>query len=139
MATLAGAAKQAGPRSAPRDHALCAGEQLGGATAPEYNTVHVNMYSLTIVLEPLAGKRDELVAACLATVEPTRAEPGCLFFDVLVGETEVVFYEAYRDEAAFQAHMAAAHTKQWQAVALPVILRSKIRFPAHRGVAPAPR
>lgn len=100
------------------------------------------MYSLTIVLEPLAGKRDELVAACLATVEPTRAEPGCLFFDVLVGEgtsTEVVFYEAYRDDAAFQAHMAAPHTKQWQAVALPMIERSRIRFPAHRGIASAPQ
>ena len=96
------------------------------------------MYSLTIVLEPLPGKRDELVAACLATIEPTRAEPGCLFFDLLVGEkesTEVVFYEAYRDEAGFQAHMAAAHTKQWQVVALPLVERSKIRFPAHRGIA----
>jgi quinol monooxygenase YgiN len=97
------------------------------------------MYSLTIVLEPLVGKRDELIAACLATVEPTRAEPGCLFFDVLVSETEVVFYEAYRDEAAFQAHMAAGHTKEWQVVALPHIERSKIRFPAHRGVASAPK
>ena len=48
------------------------------------------------------------------------------------------FYEAYVDEAAFQAHMAAPHTKAWQEAALPSIERSTLRFPAHRSVAPAP-
>lgn len=99
------------------------------------------MYSLTIILEPLSGKRDELVAACLAVIDASRAEPGCLFFDVLVGEgalDEVVFYEAYRNEAAFQAHMASPHTKEWQARALPLVERSRIRFPAHRGIGSTP-
>ena len=96
------------------------------------------MYSLTIILEPLSGKRDELAAACLAVVDASRMESGCLFFDVLVGEgafDEVVFYEAYCDEAAFQAHMASPHTKEWQARALPLVEKSRIRFPAHRGIA----
>jgi quinol monooxygenase YgiN len=98
------------------------------------------MYAITIVLHAKPGQEKELVEACLATVIPSRAETGNLFFDLLVSESphEVVFYEAYVDEAAFQAHLAAPHTKAWQEVALPLIERSTLRFPAHRSVAPAP-
>ncbi len=101
------------------------------------------MYSLTIVLEPLAGREAELVDACLATVDPSRAEPGCLFFDVLVGvsadgRTEVVFYEAYVDEAAFREHLETPHARAWQERALPSIERSTIRLPAHLGRTSSP-
>ena len=98
------------------------------------------MYAITIVLHAKPGQESTLVEACLATVAPSRAEPGNLFFDLLVSDAphEVVFYEAYVDEAAFQAHMAAPHTRVWQGVALPLIERSTLRFPAHRSVAPAP-
>jgi quinol monooxygenase YgiN len=98
------------------------------------------MYALTIVLQPRPGHEQTLLEACLDAVAPSRAEPGNLFFDVLVSadRREVVFYEAYVDEAAFQAHMAAAHTRVWQEAALPFVERSTLRFPAHRSVAPAP-
>jgi quinol monooxygenase YgiN len=98
------------------------------------------MYAITIVFEPKPGQEQPLIDACLAAVSASRAERGNLFFDVLVSDSrrEVVFYEAYADEAAFQAHMAAPHTKAWQEVALPLIERSTVRFPAHRSVAPAP-
>lgn len=101
------------------------------------------MYSLTIVLEPLAGREADAVETCLETVEPSRAEPGCLFFDVLVGRssegrTEVVFYEAYVDEAAFHAHLDTPHVRRWQERALPMLDRAAIRMPAHRGHAKAP-
>lgn len=99
------------------------------------------MYTLTIVLHALPGQREALGAACLEVVAPSRGEEGCLFFDVLVGKDEpdeIAFYEAYVDEAAFHVHMAAPHTKAWQAKALPLVDRSRIRFPAHRGIAPRP-
>lgn len=96
------------------------------------------MHSMTIVLQPLDGRETEVIEACLASVGPSRAEPGCLFFDVLVGtsadgRTEVVFYEAYVDEAAFREHTAAPHVQAWQERTLPLLDRSTIRFPAHRG------
>ena len=98
------------------------------------------MYAITIVLEPKPGHEQRLIDACLEVVEATRAEAGILFFDVLVSDSprEVVFYEAYVDEAAFRAHLEAPHTKAWQTAALPSIERSTIRFPAHRSIAPPP-
>jgi quinol monooxygenase YgiN len=101
------------------------------------------MHSLTIVLEPLGGREEEVVAACLETVAPSRAEPGCLFFDVLVGtapsgRTEIVFYEAYTDEAAFAEHLRTPHVRAWQERALPLLDRATVRLPAHRGRAETP-
>jgi autoinducer 2-degrading protein len=99
------------------------------------------MYAITIQLSPLPGHEQAVLDACLAAVAPSRAEPGNLFFDVLVdaSQREIVLYEAYVDEAAFQAHMASAHTKAWQEAALPWIDRSTVRFPAQRSVASSPR
>jgi (4S)-4-hydroxy-5-phosphonooxypentane-2,3-dione isomerase len=87
------------------------------------------MYAITIVLEPKPGQEQPLIDACLAAVSASRAEAGNLFFDVLVSDSrrEVVFYEAYADEAAFQAHMVAPHTKAWQEVALPLVPRAPER------------
>jgi len=100
-----------------------------------------NMCSISILFRPLPGQTERLIDACLAAVEPSRREPGCLFFDLLVGDgdtPEILFYEAYRDQEAFNAHMEAPHTKAWQAAALPLIDRGTIRFPAHRGRAQPP-
>ena len=91
------------------------------------------MFAVTISLRAL----DEagaiiLRAASLDTVAPSLAEEGCLFFDVLFDDTDpllVRFYEAYRDRAAFDAHLAAAHTRIWQERCLPLIDRSSIRMP----------
>jgi quinol monooxygenase YgiN len=98
------------------------------------------MYAITIICSPKPGHARELIDACLKVVEPSRAEPGNLFFDILVREDrgEIVFYEAYVDEAAFNAHMEASHTKAWKDEAMALVDESTIRLPAHRSVAPAP-
>jgi (4S)-4-hydroxy-5-phosphonooxypentane-2,3-dione isomerase len=95
------------------------------------------MYALTIVLRALPGCGDALVRVSRETIAPSRAEPGCLFFDLLRSASdpdEILFYEAYRDRAAFDAHMATDHVRSWQAIALPMIDRTTIRMPAHLGV-----
>ena len=38
-------------------------------------------------------------------------------------------YEAYTDEAAFQAHLEMEHTRRWQEVCVPLLDRSSIRMP----------
>ena len=44
-------------------------------------------------------------------------EPGCLRFDVLQDSQDpnkIYLYEAYRDEAAFQAHGQTPHLARWR-------------------------
>ena len=95
------------------------------------------MYALTITLRALPGRGDDFVRLSAATVAPSRAEPGCVHFDLLRSTTcpeEIVFYEAYRTRADFDAHLTTAHVRTWQAEALPLIDRSSIRMPSHVGV-----
>ena len=95
------------------------------------------MYAITITIRALPGRGDELVRLSLLTVAPSRAEPGCLHFDLLRSTScpeEIVFYEAYRTKADFDAHVATAHVRAWQAAALPIIDRDTIRMPSHVGL-----
>lgn len=95
------------------------------------------MYAITIIMKALPGRGLELLELSRATIAPTRAEPGCLFFDLLRSvqqPDEIVFYEAYRSRADFDAHIQTEHVKQWQAAALPMIDRTSIRLPAHISV-----
>lgn len=99
------------------------------------------MYAITITLRALPGRSDELFELSRATVEPSRAEPGCLFFDLLRGvedHDELVFYEAYRNRADFEAHLTMPHVREWQAKALGLLDRTSIRMPAHVSVVGAP-
>jgi autoinducer 2-degrading protein len=43
-------------------------------------------------------------------------EPGCFRFDVVQDDADpnrIYFYEVYRDDAAFQAHLKAPHFPAW--------------------------
>ncbi len=63
-------------------------------------------------------------------------EPGCLQFDVVVdgSDPERAFvYEVYRDEAAFEAHKAAAYLATFRERADPLLLERKVSV--HRRIA----
>jgi autoinducer 2-degrading protein len=69
--------------------------------------------------------KPELRERFLAAIEDdsicsVRDEPGCLRFDVLQDQADpdrYYFYEVYRDEAAFQAHLETPHLARWRAAA----------------------
>jgi (4S)-4-hydroxy-5-phosphonooxypentane-2,3-dione isomerase len=70
-----------------------------------------------------------------------RDEPGCLRFNVLQDAQDqnvYYFFEAYRDEAALEAHRAAPHYAVWRAAAdtldgQPQATRCQTVFPAAAG------
>jgi len=70
-----------------------------------------------------------------------RDEPGCLRFNVLQDAQDqnvYYFFEAYRDEAALEAHRAAPHYAVWRAAAdtldgAPQATRCHTVFPAAAG------
>jgi len=58
--------------------------------------------------------REELLTLLEAQIEPTRAEPGCINYDFHVDEIDpcaFVFYENWKDEEVFQAHLQMPHLK----------------------------
>ncbi|MBO9400814.1 antibiotic biosynthesis monooxygenase [Shimia sp. R9_3] len=66
------------------------------------------------------SERQEAVAAALpAHIALTRAEPGCLSFDVTQDPANAGRYnfsELFVDQAAFDAHQARASASDWAAV-----------------------
>jgi (4S)-4-hydroxy-5-phosphonooxypentane-2,3-dione isomerase len=79
------------------------------------------MFSLMVQLQVDPERREEFLAAITANAEASvRDEPGCLRFDVSSVEGDengFVFYELYRDAAAFEEHRAAPHFRTWREVA----------------------
>jgi len=57
-------------------------------------------------------------------------EPGCRVFDVCVDpkkETSVFLYEVYDDRAAFDAHLASAHFKRFDAEVIDMVASRQVR------------
>ena len=57
---------------------------------------------------------DEVLASCLAHVERSRTEPGCISHDVHVdcqNPIRLFFFEQWADEAALRAHFAVEGSK----------------------------
>jgi quinol monooxygenase YgiN len=78
-------------------------------------------HALAMVVEFRAapGRRDELRSELLALVEPTRAEDGCLLYDLHESrddEDVFAFYEVWRDKAAHTAHDATPHVARIRSV-----------------------
>lgn len=66
--------------------------------------------------------------------ECMQTETGCLQFDVielLTTDDRVIFYEAYADNAAFEAHCRSPHLSRFKA-AFPNLIRREL--PLRRGV-----
>lgn len=75
---------------------------------------------------------DAFLTAARADAEQSVAtEPGCLQFDVFVDRSlqpiEVMFYEVYRDRAAFEEHLATPHLEQFRA-SLGLCKEGVVRF-----------
>jgi autoinducer 2-degrading protein len=82
----------------------------------------VVLVQVTVKTEMLA----EFERAILINADAARTrEPGCVRFDVNQREDDPaqwLFYEVYKDAAAFDAHRASAHFAAYQQVAQKVLL-----------------
>ena len=77
------------------------------------------------------GMEGRLAEICEEMTEPSRAEPGNLFYQAHRSpENARLFflYEQYQDEAGYEAHMASEHfTRLVKEEAIPEILGSRER------------
>lgn len=75
------------------------------------------MYSTCITVYVNADKTKEFIDFTSETRKQTiENEPNCLWFDLMqssTDETVFLFYEAYKTEADFRAHLSQPYTKLW--------------------------
>jgi quinol monooxygenase YgiN len=78
-----------------------------------------------------SGKEDRLKALCQEMTEPSRAEPGNVFYQAQRSVEDpglFYLYEQYVDEAGYEAHMDSEHfTRLVKGEAIPELLESRER------------
>ncbi|MEL7444497.1 MAG: putative quinol monooxygenase [Pseudomonadota bacterium] len=89
------------------------------------------MYVVTvdfkIVLDQIAAFMPEMRRQARTSLN---AEPGCLRFDIVVGEGDpasVLLYEIYQDRDAFEAHLASEHFARFDAAVAPMVEHKSVR------------
>ena len=82
-------------------------------------------YVVTVHFEIEPDRLDAFMPLMRANAEASvRDEPGCRRFDVCVDPddpTHVFLYEVYDDRAAFDAHLASVHFKEFDAAVAPML------------------
>ncbi|MCB1183128.1 antibiotic biosynthesis monooxygenase [bacterium] len=85
--------------------------------------------TIVAIFEAVAGREDELAAALAALVAPTRAEDGCLDYDLhrdLERPGRFLFYENWTTRAAWNAHMESPHLRRHRETSPPLVARAEI-------------
>ena len=77
------------------------------------------MYVVTVEFEIKPEKLDDFRAQMIANARASRErEPGCRQFDVCADPAKpalIFLYEVYDDRAAFDAHLASSHFREFAA------------------------
>jgi quinol monooxygenase YgiN len=81
-------------------------------------------FVLTVTIRIKPENVEAFMNACLENARAARKEPGCRQFEVLVDpqdRTQVMLFEVYDDDKAFEAHQQTAHFKKYLAEAVPLL------------------
>lgn len=76
-------------------------------------------FAMVVQFQAAPGRESELREQLLALVTPTRAEDGCLQYDLHVDEadpTRLAFYEVWASKAHHAAHDASPHVQAFRTV-----------------------
>ncbi len=85
---------------------------------PEQITLNVHM-------QAKPGKDGELLAALTQLLAPTRAEQGCINYELHRGTqdpTRFMFYENWASAAFLEAHIASGHIRNYLRVSAPLLV-----------------
>ena len=72
-------------------------------------------FNFVAYLTALPGREDDLATILLEMIEPTRAEPGCVNYDLhrhADDPSRFVFYEGWTSPEALEAHMDTPHFRR---------------------------
>lgn len=90
------------------------------------------MYVVIVDFRIKPERLEEFMPLMLENARLSRdTEPGCRVFDVCIDPKErasVFLYELYNDRAAFDAHLATAHFKRFDAAVAPMVATKAVRI-----------
>lgn len=85
--------------------------------------------TIVAIFQASPGREDELAAALQGLIAPTRAEAGCLNYD-LHRDLEVpgrfLFHENWATRGHWDAHMQTPHLKHHRETSGPLVARAEI-------------
>lgn len=76
-----------------------------------------NHFVIVAAMRALAGKEEQLRAELLALVPPTRAETGCIRYDLhqdTRSPADFVFYEIWENREVWLTHMETPHLQAFR-------------------------
>ena len=82
------------------------------------------MFVLVVNIRIKPENVERWMKMALENAREARKEPGCKQFDVVVDpkdRTQVMLYEVYADDKAFEEHQKGAHFKKYIAEAVPLL------------------
>jgi quinol monooxygenase YgiN len=82
------------------------------------------MFVLSVTIRIKPENVDLWMRKALDNAAGARTEPGCRQFEVLVDpadRTQVMLFEVYDDDKAFEAHQQTPHFKKYLAEAVPLL------------------
>lgn len=85
---------------------------------------------MTVLWKANPGSEEKVAELLRNMVDPTRAEPGCVTYEVarsVDDPTAFLLYEVYRDKEALDAHAASQHFKRLVVEQAMPMLESRIR------------
>lgn len=89
------------------------------------------MHVVTVMFHVNSQFAAQFRAQIIANARTSRErEPGCLQFDVCTDpmhKDRVFLYEVYKDNAAFEAHLATAHYQSFEKTAGPWVSAKDVR------------
>lgn len=87
------------------------------------------MYVVTVDFDLAEGRLQEFLPLMLGNARMSlEVEPGCQQFDVCQDERGVFLYEVYVDRTAFEAHLASAHFKAFDAAVAGMVRAKTVRL-----------
>lgn len=85
---------------------------------------------LAVRLTAHEGQQDELRATLLRLTPPSRAEAGCIAYQMHADPSEpraFLVYERWRDQAALDAHRATDHYTRWAPLLGPLVAERSVQ------------
>ncbi|WP_338779446.1 putative quinol monooxygenase [Metabacillus sp. FJAT-52054] len=91
----------------------------------------MSQITINAIMKAKSGKEEQLFGEMKKALAPSRAEEGCISYDLHRSKEDpgvFVFYENWKDQAAVDAHMQSAHYQAYREAIADLIETRDVHF-----------